>query len=656
MENRTDTPVAAKPPTSEEIANAIFLKIGAAVGLEAKIDTSGLEAALASLQKSIEIIASIPGAAVAPSATVDAGGDAMRRAAEAISGVADDIYQFLDKADRLEAGPTYGFEDGSPAASTATPPQQPPAPAGSTTPQPTPGQPGPPGPSGSPGHPGPPGSPGGGPQPQPNPGGGPNPNPGPNPPPSPSQPPSPNPNPNPSPHPNFSPVTAFDRPQAVIVMGPKPLPVSIVGGGASTPKGEDPKLNLKFPEFKGMASMLSAFSGAMTAAATSTTAAIDVLHAYTGAIGQLNSMVEKYDPGAAYQFNDAVMNMEAAIGKLLVPVIKQATVVINAINGAIGGMSGSSKAAFAAFAGAGAIMAAIGVAAGIAAAVMIGFAAALTAVAAAASAIPVVGQIGAVLGAIIAPLVGLGVAGAGAAAGMMTFASLTAKTSTLLSVLNPILSAVMGGFDKMSPKLLDIMEKIAPLVVAVVTLAAELGGMMADILAADGVLEMLAISAALAAASLALLLAPIIMLAGAAILATIAIWGLLRAFGLIGDSPKFKPGAETKAVHSASFMSAQSLGEKAYANAYSMGNDKEEDPTVNLTTATNGLKQSIDLLKNGIDFAIDVIKNIKFPGQETVGKVADFAQNNFRHFLPSVGSSLGGPVGGLLGQIGKRIF
>lgn len=421
-----------------------------------------------------------------------------------------------------------------------------------------------------------------------------------------------------SPSSETSSVPAFDRPIPVIVVGPKPLPVSFSGGssGAQPPGiggragaaigGVTLGLNVANSAIRMLSSSLR------TVAAT-TTAFMDVIDAYVGQVNRVTSMVEAFDPGTAYLFKDAVENLSAAMGRVFVPMIQQATVVINAINAAIGRLTGGSRLAIAAAAGAGAIMATLAATVGMAAGLFLGLAGAISAVAVASSAIPVVGQLGAVLGMLAAPLVAVGIAGTSAGVGLATFMALTSNTQTLLSALMPVLNAIVNGFNKLSPRLMQAAENIAPFLIVLVELGAEFAGIVVDIMSAKGAIEALGLAILVAMAPILFALSPLILLGGAIVLLTTAVWGLLRVVGLVSSASGSPVSAAmggsgeagmTVAAKQASFTSAQAMAERTYANAYSLGTS---DPMVNLTSSIGALTSSIDNLQRTVEIVIQRI-------------------------------------------------
>lgn len=125
----------------------------------------------------------------------------------------------------------------------------------------------------------------------------------------------------------------FSRPQAVLIVGPKPLPVSLVGGGGSAKSSAKPGGDEKASFWEGLTTGASRVVDIFAAAEKS-------LRAFGSAVA---GFVAKASPIHIILWNQAIDDLSAVIGKELLPVMTRATQMIRTLADTFASLSPEGK-------------------------------------------------------------------------------------------------------------------------------------------------------------------------------------------------------------------------------------------------------------------------------------------------------------------------
>lgn len=266
------------------------------------------------------------------------------------------------------------------------------------------------------------------------------------------------------------PVSAFDRPTPVIVVGPKPLPVTYVG---APPAQNPPPVAHRAPRGFGdaladMAPTLDGIAAAAAAAQRGLAAFITGMEGVLESLGQqFTKFVSLSSPSTVIRFNLALRDTQAVIGQILTPVVERFTQIIRKLGDALASLSDPTKSMLG------------GLAAGS------GLAGVFTALAAAASVL-------------VRTLGGIPVAIATVVGAVLGVATTMGKWEDVSASLNEILKIAGTGIETVArialPPLLDVVGALASVLVethkAAAPLAEALGLGLAAAFRVAGVLLM----------------------------------------------------------------------------------------------------------------------------------------------------------------------
>lgn len=339
---------------------------------------------------------------------------------------------------------------------------------------------------------------------------------------------------------------------------------------------------------------------------------MDALQSGIAAVeSQVASFVAKVNPAAAMKFTNAVDDLQAAIGKSLLPVLDKFTQVVRGIGAAFNGLTGDGQRVVQALAAGTVGLIAFGAAAAVVSAVLTGGIAPLLAAVGGglagglagvgfvmADLQPVLAQVGAVVTGVIDQF--------GAALGQLDGAgAVAAVLGTVGDVLGTVAGMVGRAMAAIAPGLNVVLKLFGELAPVLVPLAAALAALsLAPILAPLAVAAPLLYGLAKAAEALQVPLLAIGRLVmdvagqvAAAVKSLFAMAGVNLDFEPPKGTPKDATGMAAKSVGTGDVTNALA---QARQNAFALGAGTGPNPAVRTASATEELNKKVEEMKTYI--------------------------------------------------------